>query len=85
MLDELERCFTEVATKDSIGAVVISGEGKTFCAGMDLSELGKLAGTNSQNFRRSLRKFQRAFLEIEYLEKAVIAAIHGYAIGAGLS
>jgi enoyl-CoA hydratase/carnithine racemase len=83
MLDELDRCITEVATKDSVGAVVLSGEGKAFSAGMDLTELGKVAGTSSQDFRRSLRKFQRAFSEIEYLEKAVIAAIHGYAIGAG--
>lgn len=83
MLDELEQCFTEVATKDSIGAVILSGAGKMFCAGMDLSELGRVAGTSSQDFRRSLRKFQRAFSEIEYLEKAVIAAIHGHAIGAG--
>ncbi len=83
MLDELDRCLTEVATEDSIGAVILSGEGKAFCAGMDLSELGRVAGTGSQDFRRSLRKLQRAFSEIEYLEKAVIAAIHGYAIGAG--
>ena len=83
MLDELDRCITEVATKDSIGAVILSGEGKAFCAGMDLSELGRVAGADSQDFRRSLRKLQRAFSEIEYLEKAVIAAIHGYAIGAG--
>jgi len=83
MLDEFERCLTEVATKDSIGAVVISGEGKVFCAGIDLFELGRIAGVSSQDFRRSLRKLQKAFSEIEYLEKAVIAAIHGCAIGAG--
>ena len=83
MLDELEQCISEVAIKDSIGAVVISGEGKVFCAGMDFSELGKPAGPDSQNLRRSLRKGQRVFSELEYLEKAVIAAIHGCAIGAG--
>jgi len=84
MLDELERCFTELAAEDSIGAVVLSGEGKLFCAGTDLFELGKLAGASGQEFRRDLRRLQRAFSEIEYLEKAVIAAIHGAAIGAGL-
>ncbi len=83
MLAELEQCFTGVAAKDSIRAVVISGEGKSFCAGIDLFELGRIAGNSSQDFRRSLRKFQRAFSEIEYLEKTVIAAIHGGAIGAG--
>jgi enoyl-CoA hydratase/carnithine racemase len=83
MLEELERCILEVAIKDDIGVVVISGEGKGFCAGIDLFELGELAGLSNRDFRSSLRRLQRAFSEIEYLEKAVIAAIHGYAIGAG--
>ena len=84
LLDELKRCFVDVASEDSVGAVVISGEGKVFCAGTDLSELGKVAGTSGQGFRSNLRKFQETFSEIEYLEKAVIVAIHGCAIGAGL-
>jgi enoyl-CoA hydratase/carnithine racemase len=84
MLDELERCFNEVAAKDSVGVVVLSGEGKIFCAGIDLFEIGKIAGMSAQDLRRNLRKVQRAFSEIEYLEKAVIAAIHGSALGAGL-
>lgn len=84
MLDELERCFTEVAAKDSIGVVVLSGEGKIFCAGIDLFEIGKIAGMSAQDLRKNLRKLQRAFSEIEYLEKAVIATIHGSAMGAGL-
>jgi enoyl-CoA hydratase len=83
MLDELERCFNEVATRDSVGVVVLSGEGKIFCAGIDLFEIGRIAGMSAQNLRKDVRKLQRAFSEIEYLEKAVIAAIHGSAMGAG--
>ncbi len=83
MLDELERCFNEVAAKDSVGVVVLSGEGKIFCAGIDLFEIGRIAGMSAQNLRKDVRKLQRAFSEIEYLEKAVIAAIHGSAMGAG--
>jgi enoyl-CoA hydratase/carnithine racemase len=84
MLDELERCFNEVAAKDDVGVVVLSGEGKIFCAGIDLFEIGKIAEMGAQELRKNLRKLQRAFSEIEYLEKAVIAAIHGSAMGAGL-
>jgi enoyl-CoA hydratase/carnithine racemase len=83
MLDELERCFNEVAVKDSVGVVVLSGEGKIFCAGIDLFEIGRIAGMSAQDLRKDVRKLQRAFSEIEYLEKAVIAAIHGSAMGAG--
>ena len=83
MLDELERCFNEAAAKDSVGVVVLSGEGKIFCAGIDLFEIGRIAGMSAQDLRKDVRKLQRAFSEIEYLEKAVIAAIHGSAMGAG--
>lgn len=84
MLYELERCFSEVAAKDSVEVVVLSGEGKVFCAGIDLFEIGKITGVSGQDLRKNLRKLQRAFSEIEYLEKAVIAAIHGAAMGVGL-
>jgi len=83
MLNDLEQCMTEVAAKNDVGAVIIQGEGKAFSSGTDLTELGELAqqGGDVQDFRASLRKLQRAFSQIEYLEKAVIAAIHGYALG----
>lgn len=84
MLTELDRCLNEFAAKDSVAAVVLSGEGKIFCAGTDLFEIGKIAGISGQDFRRNLRRLQRVFSEIEYLEKAVIAAIHGAAMGVGL-
>lgn len=85
MLADLERCVPMIAGKSDVGVVVLQGEGKAFSSGTDLGELGALAqGNNIQNLRGLIRKLQRAFSEIEYLEKAVIAAIHGYALGAAL-
>lgn len=85
MLSELEQCVPLIAAKSDVGVVVIQGEGKAFSSGTDLDELGELARSgNIQDFRGALRKLQRAFTEIEYLEKAVIAAVHGYALGSAL-
>jgi len=83
MFDDLEQCMTEVAAKNDVEAVIIRGEGKAFSSGTDLTELGELVrqGGDVRDFRASLRKLQKAFSEIEYLEKPVIAAIHGYALG----
>ena len=83
MFDDLEQCMTEVAAKNDVAAVIIRGEGKAFSSGTDLTELGELVrqGGDVRDFRASLRKLQKAFSEIEYLEKPVIAAIHGYALG----
>jgi len=85
MLSELEQCLPMIAARSDVGAVVLQGEGKAFSSGTDLDELGELARHgNITDFRGMVRKLQRAFSEIEYLEKAVIAAVHGYALGAAL-
>ena len=84
ILLDLERCFSEVATGGNVKVVILSGEGKAFCAGTDLNELGGSPGGDSRSIRLLVRKAQRAFSEIENLEKAVIALIHGYAMGAGM-
>ena len=85
MLAELEQCVPLIAAKSDVGVVVLRGEGKAFSSGTDLDELGELArGGSIPDFRGALRKLQRAFSEIECLEKAVIAAVHGYALGAAL-
>jgi enoyl-CoA hydratase/carnithine racemase len=46
--------------------------------------LGGQSGVDSRAIREFVRKGQRAYTEIENLEKAVIALIHGYAMGAGM-
>ena len=85
MLTELGQCVAMISSRSDVGVVVLQGEGKAFSSGTDLDELGELARNgNIPNFRGMVRKLQRAFSEIEYLEKAVIAAVHGYALGAAL-
>jgi enoyl-CoA hydratase/carnithine racemase len=83
VLLDLERCFSDVATGDKVRVVILSGEGKAFSAGTDISGFGGSSGADSRGIRELVRKAQRAYSEIENLEKVVIALIHGYAIGAG--
>ena len=61
-------------------AVVITGEGKIFSAGVDLVQA--LDG-GPDYFRRFLPPLRRAFEEIFFYEKPIVAAINGYAMGAG--
>ena len=44
MAQELERFFLDAATDDSIKAIVVTGAGRAFCAGMDLSADGNVFG-----------------------------------------
>jgi 2-(1,2-epoxy-1,2-dihydrophenyl)acetyl-CoA isomerase len=67
-----------------VRAVVIKGSGKGFCAGGDVKEM--FEATDKSSFLRSLSKgIQRCIIEIRTMQKPVIAAVNGAALGAGLS
>lgn len=82
VISDVTRCFAEVATLPSVQVVLLSGEGKCFSAGTDLTSFQ--AGGSQAEVRRFVRRFQGMFNEIELLEKAVIAVIHGYCYGGAL-
>jgi enoyl-CoA hydratase/carnithine racemase len=71
-------------------AIVLSGEGQVFSAGVDFSSLsgagsgGAGAKPSLARFRRSVAQSQAALNLLESIEKPVIGAIHGYAGGLGL-
>jgi enoyl-CoA hydratase len=72
-----------IAGDRSVRAVVVTGAGKAFCAGGDLSWLG--SGENApMRLRDRMLPFYRTWLTIRDLEVPTIAALNGAAIGAGL-
>jgi enoyl-CoA hydratase/carnithine racemase len=82
LISDVTECFAEVATKPSVQVVLLSGEGKCFSAGTDLTSFQ--AGGSQADVRRFVRRFQKMFNEIELLEKVVIAVMHGYCYGAAM-
>ena len=78
---ELGIAITEAETDGAIDAVVITGAGdKAFVAGADISELATLGPVEAKEF--ALRG-QAVFSRLERLNKPVIAAVNGYALGGG--
>lgn len=79
-LDELDRIFDCLAGDDSVRGVIVTGTGKGFVAGADISQMKDYG---SQEGRGYAARAQALFNKIEALEKPVIAAVNGYALGGG--
>ncbi|HEY6879530.1 MAG TPA: enoyl-CoA hydratase-related protein [Polyangiales bacterium] len=89
MLAGLETVLRHVDADANVRAVVLTGAGKSFCAGGDLHDMaesrGMFAGEPVELLRRYEQGLQRLALAFERLAKPVIAAINGHAIGGGLT
>ncbi len=71
----------DACTAESIRAVVITGNGKAFCAGQDLQEV---TGPDAPGFKTILSEgYNPIVSKIRALKKPVIAAVNGVAAGAG--
>lgn len=79
---EFPRAVHEAAADDAVRAVVITGSGRGFCAGLDLGEPG-LAGASRAERLDPYRWVGAWVHAITQCEKPVIAALNGVAAGAG--
>src|ERR1041385_4543660 len=68
---------------ESVRVVVISGAGKDFCSGADLSALQKIAGASVAENSEDARSLLELFLLIRRLPVPVVAAVAGRALAGG--
>ena len=81
MLAKLQREFEAIATEESVRVVVLSAEGKAFCAGHDLKEMR--AKPSLQYYEGLFNQCSEMMLGIQRLPVPVIARIQGIATAAG--
>lgn len=80
VLDALDGHVATIENDRAIYGAIVTGEGRAFVAGADIEELSKLDPAAGLEFAR---RGQAVFSRIENLEKPVVAAINGFALGGG--
>lgn len=85
--DSLPRAAEEVRKNNDIRVLIITGAGRGFCAGVDLSGLatGEMANHGDERWKLLEPLAASWVLPLHNLEKPIIAAINGVAAGAGVS
>ena len=77
----LQKALDECEKNDDVRAIVITGEGKAFCAGQDLAEATDPKGPELKTI---VKEHYNPIIErIRNIEKPIIAAVNGVAAGAG--
>lgn len=80
VLKTLVQILDQAKSDKSVKAILLTGEGKGFCAGADIKELASLTGADGLEFARY---GQDVMTKLENLGKPSLAAIHGFALGGG--
>lgn len=80
VLLELGIAMEELNSDDDVNVIILSGEGKAFVAGADILEM---KDKNANEARKFAEVGINVFRKIEIMEKPVIAAVNGFALGGG--
>ena len=83
LIEELTGWAESVTPRGPSRAAVLSGAGKTFCAGADLAWMSKMVGYSTEDNVRDARTLARMFQALNDVPIPLIGRLHGAALGGG--
>ena len=85
MIAEIKHCWEALAADASVRAVLLTGAGRGFCAGADLSDPDRGSGGHSDSGTALDKFFNPVIRLMRSLPKPLVAAVNGPAAGVGMS
>lgn len=84
LMKELTTCFKRYGKKDDIRIIILTGEGKSFCAGADLNWMKKMVNYSKDENIKDSNLLLDLYEAIYNCPKPVIARVNGHAFGGGI-
>jgi methylglutaconyl-CoA hydratase len=86
-VSELDGALAAAESDEGVRAILITGEGKDFCAGADIAHLERTVEMSRGELEEDAMALGRLFVRMRRLPKPIVAAVHGNALagGAGLA
>ena len=84
MIREMRQVIWDANFDEEIRVIIITGEGRAFCAGRDIDGLHYENNLSTAGYRAYVRANHELFDEMEAIEKPIIAAVNGICAGGGV-
>ena len=84
LMNELTRCFRQLSTDDSVRVIILTGNGKSFCAGADLAWMKKMVNYSQEENKKDSHLLLDMYESIQSCPKPVLGRINGAAFGGGI-
>lgn len=85
MMRGLIDAFERLGVDEQVGAIMLRGEGRSFCVGGDVKGWAERANWTYEKHHEEMRWKQRLPMVMKSCPKVIVAALHGHVLGAGFS
>lgn len=84
LMKELTDCFKHLSKDDSLSSIILTGNGKSFCAGADLLWMKRMVNFSEEENKKDSRLLLDMYETIYSCPKPVIGRVNGHAFGGGI-